>query len=305
PGDNERKLARALTANADVLLVDLEDSVSEVRKGAGRQTAADLLRQQHERRGDAAGSGVPTAPKFYVRINALSSAHWEDDLRSIVPCRPDGVMLPKSRDGDDVHRLSVLLGTLEETHEIAPGAIGILALATETASAIFNLPTYTGSSTRLVGLAWGAEDLSAEIGATATRLTGGGWTTPYRLVRDLTLLAATAADVAAIDSVYTDIPDLAGLQAEALAAARDGFSGKMALHPDQVSVINAAFTPSGEDVERARAIVQMFEAAPEAGVLALDGQMLDRPHLERARRLLARAGVTSEDVTITQEGGAT
>lgn len=284
PGDSERKLAKVLSAGADAVLVDLEDSVSEARKASARARAAEWI--GHVRASQMDGAAIATG--LIVRINALNSEHWEDDLRTIVPCRPDGILLPKSLNGEDVHRLSVLLGTLEEAHDQPIGSTRILVLASETAGSVLALPTYIGASSRLIGLAWGAEDLSAEVGSTAVRDETGAWTSPYRLVRDLVLFTAAAAGIAAIDTVYTDIRNLAGLEREAAAARRDGFTGKMALHPDQVAIINAAFTPSAAEIARAHTIVALFAGDPQAGVLTLDGEMIDRPHLERAKRLLAR-----------------
>lgn len=280
PADSERKIARAMGAGADVLILDIEDSVVPERKPAARHMAAELIRAHV----DAAAR-----PLFYVRINALDTPHWEADLAATIPARPDGVMLPKPRSGDDVHRLSIQLGHLEETNGLASGAIRIVPIVTETPSSVLAMASYVGASRRLTGLTWGAEDLSAEIGASTARESDGRFTSPFRLVRDLTLLTARAADVEPIDTVFANFRDLATFEREAREAVRDGFTAKMAIHPDQVPVINAVFSPSPEEIARARAIVDLFAADTGAGVISVDGRMLDRPHLRWAERTLARA----------------
>lgn len=288
PGDSERKLAKSISVGADAVIVDLEDSISGPLKATARGLGAEFVKHAASLR-VADGGGV-AAPRVFVRINGLHSPYWEDDLRAVVGYRPSGILLPKARNGEDIHRLSVMLGSLEEAHGLGDERLAIMALVTETSQSLFALSSYINASTRLCGLAWGAEDLSAEVGSLSVRDETGAWTSPFRLVRDLTLFAATAAGVSAIDTVYTDIRNLDGLRFEAQAAARDGFGGKLALHPDQVPVINAAFSPDPVLVERAARIVALFESTPGTGVVTLDGQMLDRPHLEKARQLLARSG---------------
>lgn len=278
PADSERKRAKALHAGADALILDLEDSVGADAKGPARHAAADFL-------ADAANRRSPV----YVRINALSSGLAADDLDAVVPARPDGILLPKSEGGQDVTLLSAMLAAREALAGIDDGATRILVIATETASALFAMGSYRGASARLAGLSWGSEDLSAALGAEANRDAGGLLTDPYRLARVLCLAGAAAAGVAAIDSPYPDFRDLEGLAREAEASRRDGFSGKLAIHPDQVAVINRVFTPTQEAVAHARAIVDAFAAAGNPGVVGLDGRMLDRPHLIGAERVLARA----------------
>ena len=275
PGDSERKLARAFDAGADVVILDLEDSVADGRKAAARA----LVRE--------AAEGAPSA--VAVRINPLGGAHSAADLAAIMPAAPAFIVLPKSEAGRDVTRLSAELAVLEAEAGIAEGATRIMAIATETAASLFGLGTYRGASGRLAALAWGMEDLSTALAATRTRDEAGALTHPYALARTLCLAGAHAADVAPIDTVHTAIRDEAGLAATAAAAAADGFFGKMAIHPAQVDAINAAFTPSEAALGEARAIVAAFEADPDAGVLSLDGRMIDRPHLENAKRLLGRA----------------
>lgn len=279
PGDSERKLAKGLTSGADALIVDLEDSVAPANKAAARKTAADFLRDQR--------TSCPA--KRYVRVNDLSTGMTDDDLAAVVAAAPDGIMLPKSNGGADVQHLAVKLRVHEAEAGLPDGVIRIIALVTETPGGVFAAGTYAGMSERLAGLTWGAEDLSAAIGAHSARDAAGQYTDVFRLARAVTLLGAAHADVAATDTVYPDFRDLAGFEVECRAALRDGFTGKMAIHPDQVSVINAVFTPSPEQVAKSRAIVEAFAAAGNPGVVAVEGKMYDRPHLKLAQRLLERA----------------
>ncbi|HMQ58315.1 MAG TPA: CoA ester lyase [Rhizobiaceae bacterium] len=278
PGDSERKLEKGLASGADVLLIDLEDSVAPDNKPRARAICVALLTTPRNAGG----------PKLFVRINALSTGMTSTDLDAIMPASPDGVMLPKSNSGNDVAHLASLLAVREaengHAHETA-----IIAIVTETAAGALATQGYAGASRRLIGMAWGAEDLSADLGATASRDEHGALTDPFRFARTVTLLGAAAAGVAPIDTVYVNFRNEAGLAAECRAAARDGFTAKMAIHPAQVGPINDAFTPSPSDVARALAIVDAFAAAGNAGVIGIDGEMLDRPHLRRAERLLARA----------------
>jgi citrate lyase subunit beta/citryl-CoA lyase len=277
PADSERKLARARQSTADALILDLEDGVAAPAKPSARERAAALL-------GDR-----PAGPALYVRINGLESGLAAADLDAVVPARPDGIILPKAAGGGDVKRLSAMLAAREALAGLAEGAFKIIPIATETPAALFTLGSYAGASTRLAGLTWGAEDLSTALGAEATRDAAGALTEPYRLARSLCLAGAAAANVPAIDTVFTRLRDSAGLEAEATAGRRDGFAGKLAIHPDQVAVINAVFTPSAAAIARAAAIVRAFAAADGAGSIDFEGQMLDRPHLSQAERLLVRA----------------
>lgn len=278
PGDSPNKLDKALNAGADALIIDLEDSVAPSNKEEARRNALALLR---ERTDESVG------PLLLVRVNALDTPLNEGDLDVVMTGVPDGIVLPKANGGPDIALLDSRLSVREALHDIADGETAIVAIATESAAAIFGLGTYAGSSARLAGLAWGAEDLSADIGATATR-TESGWTDPFRLIRNLCLFAASAADVAAIDTIHTDFRDLNGLRRECDAAVRDGFSGKLAIHPDQVPVINDAFTPAAEAIAHAKRVAAAFANAGGAGVTSLDGLMIDRPHLKAAERLLSR-----------------
>jgi citrate lyase subunit beta / citryl-CoA lyase len=279
PGDSKEKLEKAYRSGADALILDLEDSVSPAGKETARRTSLAFLQ---ERRRESA------RPRLYVRINALSTSLADGDLDVVMTGAPDGIVLPKATAGNDVALLDARIAVREALHGIVDGGTQIIAIATESAAAIFGLGTYAGASSRLAGLAWGAEDLAADTGARSTRA-DAAWTEPNRLVRNLALFGAAAAGVAAIDTVYTDFRDIEGLTNECSAAARDGFTGKLAIHPDQVEVINSAFAPSAESVERAEQIVAAFAEAGDAGVIALDGKMLDRPHLKAAERIIAVA----------------
>jgi len=280
PGDSEKKFAKALASRADALILDLEDSVAaSVKEGARKIVRAAIAEARKKK----------SRPLIYVRVNPLESGLLEADLDTVIPARPHGVMLPKSRGGSDVMQLSTKLAVREAECDLPDGEVSILPIATESASALFNMGSYAGASRRLSALTWGAEDLSADVGASTNRLDDGAYTDPYRLARALALFAATSAEIAPVDTVFVNFRDKAGLEAECAAARRDGFTGKLAIHPDQVAIINAAFTPSPEAIARARAILDAFVANPDAGVLGLNGEMIDRPHIRRAERLLEAA----------------
>jgi citrate lyase subunit beta / citryl-CoA lyase len=279
PGDSEKKLDKGLNSGADALIVDLEDSVSADRKAAARATALAFLQ-------DAKRNGQ----KLLVRVNALDTGLTDDDLDAIVPGRPDAVMLPKAAGGESVTHLHAKLSVREAIAGLPDGSIGIVALATETAASLFTTGTYSGSSPRLTALTWGAEDLSAELGAEANRDANGRFLDPYRLARTLCLAGAAAAGVPAIDTVYVDFRNDAGLRRECEEARRDGFTAKMAIHPAQVAIINEVFTPTPAAIAQAQSIADAFAAQPGAGVVGIGGKMYDRPHLVRAKALLAKAG---------------
>lgn len=279
PGDSERKLEKGAASGADVVIVDLEDSVAATNKPAARAVAAGFLGNRPR----------PNETKLYVRVNDLASGLTSDDLAAMMKVRPDGIMLPKCNAAADVVQLAAMLRVHEAENGLADGVTAIIAIVTETPAGLLSAATYREPHPRLAGLTWGAEDLSAAIGATATRDERGRYTDVFRLARAMTVLAASAADVTAIDTVFVNFRDSAALKQECAEAARDGFTAKMAIHPDQVPVINEAFTPSAEAIEQARAVVQAFAEAGNPGVVGLDGQMYDLPHLRRAERLLARA----------------
>ncbi|MER9951773.1 CoA ester lyase [Mesorhizobium sp. M0047] len=279
PSDSQKKLEKGLGAGADVVIVDLEDSVAPHNKALAREVAARFIVERW----------AQTSSVIYVRVNDLSTGLTDDDLAALVPARPDGIMLPKSNSGQDVQHLSAKLRVHEAENGLADGAIKILPIITETPAGVLAAATYAETSARLAGLTWGAEDLSAAIGARAVRDEHGRYTDVFRHARVMTILAAAAAEVAAIDTVFPNFRDMAAFKAECTEAERDGFTGKMAIHPDQVPVINAAFTPSVEAVRQSTAIVAAFQAAGNPGVVGIDGKMYDRPHLRLAERLLARA----------------
>ncbi|MEO1397301.1 MAG: CoA ester lyase [Pseudomonadota bacterium] len=279
PGDSERKLARGLDSGADCLLIDLEDSVALDSKAAARATTLEFLASARE---------TKTRPLLYVRVNAFDTGLTDDDLATIMVGCPNGVVLPKSEHGKDVTRLDALLRVHEAQNDLDDGGTQIIAIATETAIGTLQAATYGRASRRLTGLTWGAEDLSADIGALARRRPDGTYRDPFRFARTQALLGAVAAGVQPIDTVFPDFRDEAGLKHECDEAALDGFTAKMAIHPAQVAIINDAFTPSTDAIEDARRVVAAFEDAGNPGVLALDGAMLDRPHLRKAQALLAR-----------------
>lgn len=282
PGDDARKLDKALASGADALIVDLEDSVAPSRKVDARRIAAEFLK---------ANAG-PGRPRLLLRVNPAVSGLLDADVEAVMPAVPTAIVLPKSESASDVVSLAARLAVAEAEWDLADGSTAILPIITETAASLFHLGSYRGCSRRLLGLTWGGEDLSADLGAETNRLDDGSYADVYRLARSLTLLAAVAAEVAPVDSVFTAFRDETGLRREALAARRDGFTGKMAIHPAQVPVINEVFTPSPEAVARARAIVAAFAADPAAGVVGLDGEMIDKPHLRRAERILAAAAAS-------------
>jgi citrate lyase subunit beta/citryl-CoA lyase len=281
PGDSRKKLDKAMGSGADVLLIDLEDSVAVAAKDEARRVTSAFVM---EHRAEA------ERPRLFVRVNGLTTGLADADLDGVMPAAPDGIVLPKAVGGADVAHLGAKLAVREAEYGLDDGATRILAIATENAAGVFALGTFAGASHRLMGLTWGGEDLSADLGAEANRDEDGAYTDPYRLARSLTLMGAAAAGVDAVDSVFTNFRDMAGLEAECRQARRDGFVAKMAIHPAQVPVINQAFTPSAEAMARAQAVIEAFRAHPGAGVVGVNGEMLDRPHLLRAERLLRRAG---------------
>lgn len=270
PGDRPERMRKAINSGADALILDLEDSVALSAKEAARAEVATFLAE--------AGRDVA----LFVRINPLDGGLADADLDAVIGSRPTGIVLPKAEGAASMIDLDRRMRERGDEDGL------ILPIATETPRAIFRLGEYAGSSARLIGVTWGAEDLPAAIGAISARHEDGSYTPPYEIARSLTLFAAAAADVAPIETVYPAIRDIDGLAAYAARGARDGFLGMMALHPDQVLVINAAFTPSDAAIAHARAVVAAFQDSPGAGVLVLDGKMIDSPHLKRAQALLAR-----------------
>jgi citrate lyase subunit beta / citryl-CoA lyase len=279
PGDSERKLAKGESSGADALVLDLEDSVPAERLVTARSMVREYLASHRER----------ARQQLWVRINPLSTAKALPDLAAITAGAPDGILLPKTESADDVVAAGHYLLALEVREGLPPGSVRIFAVATETPAALFTMGSFAGCSPRLAGLTWGAEDLSAALGAVTNRDDHGELEFTYRLARSLCLAAAVAAGVQPLDTVFTDFRDSEGLRAESRAAARGGFTGKIAIHPDQVPVINQAFTPTPEDIAYAQRVIEAFAAG--AGTVALDGKMLDMPHLKQAQRILALGSV--------------
>jgi citrate lyase subunit beta/citryl-CoA lyase len=279
PGDSERKLAKAETTQADALILDLEDAVAPENIERARGMVKEFLQARRPR----------GRQQLWVRINPIQTPKALADLAAIMAGGPDGIMLPKADSAAEAVTLGHYLSALETRDGLALESTRILPVATETARAMFALGSYHGASARLFGLTWGAEDLSTAIGASTNRLLDGEYEFTYKLARSLCLLGASAAGVAAIDTIWSNFKDTDGLLADSRAGRRAGFSGKMAIHPDQVDIINQAFTPDASEIAFAQRVVDAFAAAEGAGALQLDGKMLDRPHLTQAQKLLELA----------------
>lgn len=274
PGDSARKFESAKKTAADALILDLEDSVAPDQKAPARTITRGML--------DARKAGQ----KLYVRVNALDTGLTLADLAAVMPGRPDGIVLPKCAGAADLNRLALYLDAFEAASGIDAESTRIIVVATETAQAVLKLHNYEGASSRLWGMMWGAEDLAASLGSSRNR-TDGRYHSPFLLARDLCLISAAAAGVVAIDTIATDIDDLAALKDEAVAARRDGFLAKAVIHPKHVDVVNAALTPTDEEVTWARQITKAFEDNPNSGVVKIDGKMIDKPHLRAAEKILA------------------
>ena len=279
PGDSERKFAKAAGIGADALILDLEDAVSPSMKAEARAMVAARL-----------DDPAPRDWAFYVRVNPFDTGLTLTDLAAVVRPGLDGIVLPKADGAADLERLGFYLDAFETAAGMAAGAVKVVVVATETAQAMFQLGSYTPAHPRLAGLTWGAEDLSAAIGAVTPRHDDGSWTETYRHVRSWSLFAAAAAGVAPLETLWANYRDGEGLAADCLAARRDGFTGRIAIHPDQIAIINECFSPSDADVLHARRVVAAFAAQPDAGTIGIDGKMYDRPHLTAAEKTLAAAG---------------
>lgn len=274
PADSERKMARAIDAGADAVILDLEDSVSADARPAARDIAREYLAGKQN---------------VWVRINPIDTEDAIADLEAVMPSAPAGIVLPKPRSAADAELLATRLDALEAVNNLAAGRTGIISICTEQPEALFSLHSYVAATPRLTGLSWGAEDLSAAVGATSNRAHDGSWLPPYELARSLCLFAAAAAEVTAIDTVYTDFRDNEGLARYAGNARRDGFSGMLAIHPGQVQIINQEFAPTEAELEWATRVVVAFKEKPGAGTIGLDGRMIDRPHLVQAERIVELA----------------
>lgn len=276
PGDSERKFARARDCGADALILDLEDSVALSEKANARARVAALIETEPKR-----------AWSFFVRVNALDTGLALDDLAAVVKPGLDALLIPKVNGAADLERIAHYLEALEARTGMGPAAVKLATVATETPKAMFALGSYAPAHPRLIALTWGAEDLSAAVGATDNKEPDGSWTFPYQLARAQCLFAASAAEVMALDTVYTDFRDLEGLEQDCRRSRRDGFVGRLAIHPDQVAAINRAYAPSEAEVAHARKIVAAFAANPGVGTLGVDGKMVDIPHLKAAQKILA------------------
>ena len=278
PADGGPKLDKAMASGADAVIVDLEDSIMAERKEAARKLVFDFIK---------ANADKAQRPRLLVRINGLDTGMTDADLDAIVPGKPDAVLFPKAEGGATVTHVDAKLTAREAIAGLPEGSIKILAQTVESAAGLFSAGTYRNCSARLIGMTWGPEDLSAELGAEANREADGALTEPYRIARAMWLYGAAAAKVPAIETIHVNFRDPDVLRRDTELARRDGFTGRLAIHPAQVAVINAVFTPSAEQIEKAKAVVAAFTAKPGAGAVAIDGKMYDRPHLARARALLA------------------
>ncbi len=278
PGDNSRKIAKARTSGADALILDLEDGVAFDSKALARETVSQTLSEPRN------------AQRLFVRINAFDTEMSEADLEAVMRGQPDGIVLPKCQSAEDVLRLSGFLDKCEARFQLDQGSTKIIAIATETATSIFGLGSYKKAGPRLWGLMWGAEDLAASLGA-VTNNVDGVYTEPFRLARNLCLIAAASAGVVAIDAICPNLDDLAHVEQEAEAAYRDGFGAKAVIHPKHVDVVNTAFTPKQEEINWASQVVAAFAENPQAGVVRVNDRMIDKPHLRLAHRILLLARV--------------
>lgn len=279
PADSERKLAKGPASGADGLILDLEDSVATDRKTVARDMALAYLKSANR-----------TGPKLYVRVNALDTGLTLGDLATVLQGKPDGIVFPKCVGQADLDLMANYLDALEAREGIEAGATRILTIATESAAAILALTAAPARHARLIGHSWGGEDLMADLGALAKGPSPGVYDDTFKMARTVNLMASVAAGVTAYDTVYPDIRNVEGLRAEAHDARRMGYGGKIAIHPDQVAIIHEVFTPTAAEIDWATRVIATFEGSPGAGVLTMDGKMLDKPHLVLARRLVSRTG---------------
>jgi citrate lyase subunit beta/citryl-CoA lyase len=281
PADGGSKLDKAMVSGADAVIIDLEDSIASERKDIARAAALEFLKR---------ASAAIQRPRLLVRVNGLDTGMTDADLDAIVSGKPDAIVFPKAEGATSVVHLDAKLTAREAIAGLPEGHIKILAQAVETAAGLFTAGTFRGASSRLIGLTWGPEDLSVELGAATSRDVEGDLTDPYRLARSVCLYAAASAKLPAIETVYVDFRNSEGLRRDSEAARRDGFTGRLAIHPAQVPVINEVFTPTMAEIEKAKAVIAAFAAQPGAGAVGIEGKMYDRPHLARAQALLARYG---------------
>jgi citrate lyase subunit beta/citryl-CoA lyase len=277
PADGGSKLDKAMASGADAVIIDLEDSIAPERKDAARKACLDYLKS---------ASAKTERPRLLVRINGLETGHTDADIAAVVPGRPDAILFPKAEGGQSLVHVDAKLTAQEAVAGLPEGSIKVLAQTVESALGLFLAGTFRDTSPRLIGMTWGPEDLSSEIGAEANREADGSLTEPYRFARSVCLFGAAAARVPAIETIHVDFRNLDALRHDTELARRDGFTGRLAIHPAQVPVINEVFTPSAAQIEKAKAIVAAFAAKPGAGTVGIEGKMYDRPHLVRAQRLL-------------------
>ncbi len=277
PADGGSKLDKAMASGADAVIIDLEDSIAPDRKDAARKACLEYLKSV---------SAKKERPGLLVRINGLETGHTDADLAAVVPGKPDAILFPKAEGGESLAHVDAKLTAQEALAGVPEGAVKILAQSVESARGLFLAGTFRDASPRLIGMTWGPEDLSSEVGAEANRESDGSLTEPYRLARSMCLFGAAAARVPAIETIHVDFRNIEALRRDTEIAKRDGFTGRLAIHPAQVAVINAVFTPSPEQIEKAKAIMAAFAAKPGAGTVAIEGKMYDRPHLVKAQRLL-------------------
>ena len=282
PADGGAKLDKAMASGADAVILDLEDSIAPERKAQARATALDYLKAAQKKQ---------NRPRLLVRINGLDTGMTDADLDAVVPGAPDAILFPKAEGGATVTHLDAKLTAREAIAGLAEGSIKILAQTVESAIGLFTAGTYRNSSARLMGMTWGPEDLSAELGAEANRESDGSLTEPYRLARSFCLFGAAAAKVPAIETIHVDFRNLDALRRDTELARRDGFTGRLAIHPAQVPVINEVFTPTSAQIDNAKAVVAAFAAQPGAGTIGIGGKMYDQPHLKKAQALLARTKI--------------
>ena len=276
PADSEKKMTKAAGLEADALILDLEDAVLPASKDKGRDLACEFLQR------------AKTSSQIWVRINPLDSEYVGDDLAAIIPLSPAGIMLPKPDGPVDIETLSRRLDRLEAKYNLPIGDIKILPVATETARAVMSLGLYPRTHLpRLLGLTWGAEDLSTDIGALTNKQENGEFSFTYKMVRSQTLLAAKAADIQAVDTLYDNFRDKDGLRTRAGCAFAEGFTGMLAIHPAQVPIINKSFTPTEAQLRYAEAVIKAFKDSPGAGAVQVNGKMTDIPHLKQAQNILA------------------
>ncbi|NQW66149.1 MAG: CoA ester lyase [Burkholderiales bacterium] len=276
PGDSEKKLSKSTSTSADALILDLEDSVAAERTSIARGMVAEFLKAH----------SVRTQQQLWVRINPLQTPEALADLVAVMAGKPDGIMLPKPLNAQYAQQLDHYLSALETREGLTLGSTRIIPVATEVPGAVFDLPSYAGASPRLLGLTWGAEDLATAIGATSNKDESGEFSFTYKLARSLCLLASAHAQIQAIDTLSVDFKNLQALALDVQGARKEGFTGKLAIHPDQVDVINQGFTPSAQEIENAKSIIDAFAKASGAGAVQIDGKMVDKPHLTQALRLI-------------------